>query len=206
MEFMMRRFYFLAFLATLVLVACPSQKKNGKETVIDTPKDTTTKVVNLEKETASELDELVYEGIGASVLKIESNARSQAELKGRKEVIRVMAEDAKQLIKLFIQEQPGFFSDGVNADEYGKAIEETMNASSTLKGCKVSEYNQSENKDTTFASMEMELMNGYDVIESAVISAGMKNKYLNEAKTDSFKKTFKEFFTIQKKKLLTKPA
>ncbi len=202
----MIRFYFLAIFATLVLVACPSQKKNGKETVIDTPKDTTTKVINMEKETATELDELVYEGIGASVLKKESLARSQAELKGRKEVIRILAEDANQLIQLFIQEQPGFFSSDVNSDDFGKSIEKEMNAATTLKGCKISEYSQSDNKDTTFASMEIGLMGGYDVIESAVISTGLQKKYLTADKTNSFKKSFKEFFTVHKKKMLTKPA
>ena len=202
----MSRNLILAVIFSIVLTACPAQKKNGKDTTtIDVPKDTT-KTQIIEKDTPTELDELVYEGVGASVLKIESNAKSQAELKGRKEIIRVLAEDAKQLIKLFMQEQPGFFVGNANADDFGKAIEETMNASSTLKGCKVSEYSQSEKNDTTFASMEIALMNGYDVIETAVVAAGTEKKFMEASKTDSFKKVFREFFIKEKKKLLTKPA
>ncbi len=194
------------FLASLILCACPSQKNDKKDPVTaDGPKDPP-KEVTVEKETASELDELVYEGVGASVLKSESNARSQAELKGRKEIIRVLAEDAGQLIKLFIREQPGFFVSDINADEFGKAIGETMEASSVLKGCKISEYSQSENKDTTFAAMEMDLMNGYETIEAAIITAGTQKKLMESSRVETFKKTFKEFFLKEKKKLLTKPA
>lgn len=203
---MMSRNLIFAVIFSIVLTACPAQKKNGKDTTtIDVPKDTT-KTQTIEKDTPTELDELVYEGVGASVLKIESNAKSQAELKGRKEIIRVLAEDARQLIKLFMQEQPGFFAGNANADDFGKAIEETMNASSTLKGCKVSEYSQSEKNDTTFASMEIALMSGYDVIETAVVAAGTDKKFMEASKTDSFKKVFREFFIKEKKKLLTKPA
>lgn len=203
----MYRLLTLGALFTFLLTACPAQKTDdpGKTGQVTT-KDTTNQVVTPDKEGVTELDELVYEAVGTSVLKTESNARSQAELKGRKEMINTLAEEAKKLITQFIAEQPGLFASGVSAEEYGKAIEETMNAGTTLRGCKVSEYSQSDNNDTTFAVMEMELMLGYDVIEKAVLTAGIQKKYVDAGNTDNLKKTFKEFFLKEKKKLLTKPA
>ncbi len=203
----MNKLIILGALFTFLLTACPAQKTDdpGKTGPV-TPKDTTKQVVTKDNEGATELDELVYEAVGSSTLKIESNARSQAELKGRKEMINTLAAEAKKLIALFIQKQPSLFSGNVNAEEYGKAIEQTMNESTTLRGCKVSEYSQSDNSDTTFAVMEMELMLGYDVIETAVVKAGIQKNYVESGNTEHLKKTFKEFFLKEKKKLLTKPA
>lgn len=199
----MKPFYFL-LLGFLLITACPSGKKDDPgKTQGDQNQTTLVKPDNDNEEKPAELTELVYEGVGKSVLKIESNARSQAELKGRKELIRVLAEDARKMLVLFMREQPVWFS-SVNAEQYAKEVEETMIASATLKGSRVSEYSQ--NGDTTFAVMEISLLDGYETIESTIVSVGLQKQHLNAEKKDDFRKTFKEFFLKEKKKLLTPPA
>lgn len=191
--------------ATLLFGCGPSKQNEPKK---EEPKKDSVAVTITEPETAdsSTLDDLVYEGVGASVLKIESNARSQAELKGRTEIIKALAADAAGLLKIFIPAQKGFFVDNVNADNYAKKVEEALNKSTTLRGSKVSEYSQSPKKDTTYAMMEMPLMNGYEEIEKVIVEVGQKEKFLKAEHADHFRMAFKDFFLAEKKKLLTEPS
>lgn len=201
----MQKIIFVIF-STMVLLSCGPSKQN--EPKKEEPKKDSVAVTTTETETAdsSTLDDLVYEGVGASVLKIESNARSQAELKGRKEIIKALAADAATLLKVFIPAQKGFFADNTDADDYAKKVEEALNKATTLRGSKVSEYSQSAKKDTMYAMLEMPLMNGYEEIERAVIEVGQKEKFLKTEHADHFKAAFKDFFLAEKKKLLTEPS
>jgi hypothetical protein len=202
----MIRLLFITLVFIFFCVNCGDTKK-------DPQKQTTTQnnqTQNVPKgdsvitEKADDLTDLVYEGTGFSLLKIESTARSQAELKGRKDVIKSMAEDAKKLINGFFTLQPGLFSDNPDIEAYGKAVEEFMNKGTTLKGCQTSEIKTS--KDTTFAYMEMPLMNGYEVIENALAEVGKNKNFLKNDKIDTFKKLFHDYFLSEKKKMLTQPT
>lgn len=158
-------------------------------------------------EKAETMDELVYEGVGVSVLKMESTARSQAELKGRVDIIKTLGEDAVQLMMEFSQLQKDLFVNDLDTAAFAKSLKEYFGKESiSLKGSSVSEYRQSEKGDTTFADMEMPLMDGYEVIESALVSVGTKSRFLKADAVDTFKKSFHEFFMAEKKKLLTKPS
>lgn len=197
---------FLLFLTVIFFNCGPSKQNEPKK---EEPKKDSVTVATIESETVdsgSTLDDLVYEGVGASVLKIESNARSQAELKGRTEIIKALATDAAGLLKVFIPAQKGFFADNVNVEDYAKKVEEALKKSTTLRGSKVSEYSQSAKKDTTYAMMEMPLMNGYEEIEKAIVEVGQKEKFLKTEHADHFKMAFKDFFIVEKKKLLTEPS
>lgn len=198
--------FIIVFCALWLAMGCRDTKKTpGKQ---DTTRIAQSNVTpdkdTAASEKASDLSDLVYESIGNSILKMESNARSQAELKGRKDMIRVLAEEAKKLIADFSKIQPGLFAENLNAEAYGKAVEESMNKSTTLKGCQVSEYKTS--GDTTYAFMEIPLMNGYEIIEKALTETGIKNNYLKSDKAEVFKKLFNEYFIAEKKKLLTPPV
>lgn len=159
------------------------------------------------EKTETTTDELVYEGVGVSVLKMESAARSQAELKGRVDIIKTLGEDAVLLMKEFSVLQKELFVSDLDTAVFAKGLKEYFGKESiSLKGSAVSEYRRSEKEDTTFADMEMPLMAGYEVIESAMVSVGTKSHFLKADAVDTFKKNFHEFFMAEKKKLLTKPS
>lgn len=156
---------------------------------------------------AETMDELVYEETGVSTLKTEAAARSQAELKGRVELIRALSRDAADLATVFATLQKNLFAEGLDTAAFAKAIREYFgNEKIMLKGSAVSEYARSDKGDTTFALMEMPLMAGYEVIESAIVSVGTKSNFLKADAVDTFKKVFHEFFMAEKKKLLTIPG
>ena len=159
------------------------------------------------EKTETTMDELVYEGVGVSVLKMESAARSQAELKGRVDIIKTLSGDAVQLMTEFSALQKDLFVNDLDTGAFAKGLKEYFGKESiALKGSSVSEYRRSEKGDTTFADMEMPLMAGYEVIESAIIHVGTKSHFLKTDALDTFKKNFHEFFMAEKKKLLTKPS
>lgn len=195
---------FGSLVAAIVLTGCPAKKTDpGTEVKVD--KDSIeTKIETEDLEAAATLDELIYEARGASLLKKESLARSQAELKGRVELIKTLAADAGRLIAAFAKAHPQHFAKAVDADDYASKISAFLEKETTLKGSRISEYNEA--ADTTFATVEISLMNGYDVIEKAVIEVGRENGYLLESSVSEFKKTFKAFFLEEKKKLLTPSA
>ncbi len=189
--------------AAILLTGCPA-KKTDPETETRVDKDSVeTKTVTEDREAAS-LDELIYEARGASLLKKESLARSQAELKGRVELIKTLAADAGRLVAAFAKVHPQHFAKAVDAGDYASKISAFLEKETTLKGSRISEY--SEEADTTFATVEISLMNGYDVIEKAVVEVGRESGYLQESSVSEFKKTFKAFFLEEKKKLLTTSA
>jgi hypothetical protein len=166
-----------------------------------------TPVIEEKTEKAETMDDLVYEETGISILKTESAARSQAELKGRVEIIKALGRDAADLGTVFAALQKELFAEGLDTAAFAKAIREYFGKEKImLKGSSVSEYSRSEKGDSTFALMEMPLMAGYDVIESAILTVGLKSKFLKADAVDNFKKNFHEFFMAEKKKLLTKPS
>jgi hypothetical protein len=192
-----------ALMLTVGVVSCGPQKKQGDETgtTVQQPARTDSPAVVAD---AGSLDELVYEGVGASLLKKESLARSQAEQKGRVAIMKVLGEDAAALIRLFAQRHAEVLTEGADVETFARSAEAALNQSTTLRGSRVSEYTQSANKDTTFAILEMPLMSGYDAIEQALADVGQKGKYLKSG--DEFRKMFREFFLAEKKKLLTVPS
>ena len=163
-------------------------------------------VENSEKSETT-MDDLVYEGVGVSLLKMESTARSQAELKGRVEIIKALNQDAVLLMKEFSVLRKDLFADNLDTAAFAKRLNEFFAKESVqLKGSSVSEYRRSEKEDTTFAYMEMPLMAGYEVVEFAVETVGVKLHVLKENSLDTFRKDFHEFFMAEKKKLLTMPS
>jgi hypothetical protein len=190
--------------AAILLTGCPA-KKTDPETETRVDKDSVeAKIVTEDREAAASLDELIYEARGASLLKKESLARSQAELKGRVELIKTLAADAGRLVAAFAKVHPQHFAKAVDAGDYASKISAFLEKETTLKGSRISEYG--EEADTTFATVEISLMNGYDVIEKAVVEVGRESGYLQESSVSEFKKTFKAFFLEEKKKLLTPSA
>lgn len=198
--------WILSLVMMLFSISCGEAKKqeNKKEETAEK------KEVPAASETAEKSDtmeDLIYEGTGVSLLKGESTARSQAELKGRVDIIKTLNQDAIQLINEFSALQKELFADPLDTAAFAKNIREYFNRESIqLKGSSVSEYRRSEKGDTTFADMEMPLMAGYEVIEAAIVSVGVKSQFLKADAVDTFKKNFHEFFMAEKKKLLTKPA
>jgi len=200
----MKRHIFGLLVAALVWTGCPAKKteptpdsghdKDSVKTVADTAQD----------DAAKSLDELVYEARGTSLLKKESLARSQSELKGRVALVKTLAEDAGKLIRAFIAVHPELFAKSVNADKFSTKIAAHMDKETTLKGSRIEEYNTE--SDTMFAFVEISLMDGYSVIEKAVVEVGKQAGYLNEASVPDFQKAFKSFFLEEKKKLLTLPS
>jgi hypothetical protein len=187
-------------------IGCGETKKQEPKNESNTEKkEVPAKEENTEK--TETMDELVYEGVGVSVLKMESTARSQAELKGRVDIIKTLGEDAVQLMTEFSSLQKDLFVSGLDTAAFAKSLKEYFGKESiSLKGSSVSEYRQSEKGDTTFADMEMPLMAGYEVIESAIVNVGTKSHFLKADAVDTFKKNFQEFFMAEKKRLLTKPS
>lgn len=188
----------------VLLAGCPAKKTEPVTTAKIDNDSVESKIDEVEDTAATSLDELVYEARGASMLKKESLARSQAELKGRAELIKTLAADAGQLVGAFARKHPQHFAKSVDAEDYASKISVFLEKETTLKGSHISEY--SEEADTTFATVEISLMNGYDVIEKAVVEVGRESGYLQESSVSEFKKTFKAFFLEEKKKLLTPPA
>lgn len=188
------------------LVSCGETKKQEPKNETAAEKKETP-VTEEKSEKAEALEDLVYEEVGASTLKTESAARSQAELKGRVAIIRSIGNDAVQLACEFSQLRKDLFAEELDTAALAKALRDYFGKESiTLKGSSVSEYSRSDKGDTTFALMEMPLMAGYEVIETAIIAVGMKMRLFRAESADGFKKDFREFFMAEKKKLLTKPS
>lgn len=186
-------------------LSCGDSKKQEAKKDPGVEKSATAKENAETSESTSE--DLVYEGVGISTLKMESTARSQAELKGRVELIKALHADAVFLIREFSKLQKDLFSDRMESETFEKKLNEYFNNETIqLKGSSVSEYRRSEKGDTTFADMEMPLTAGYDVIETAIVSVGLTSGYIQSGAVDNFKKSFRDFFMAEKKKLLTKPA
>ncbi|MBL7994990.1 hypothetical protein JNM05_06415 [bacterium] len=200
--------WILSFVMMLFSIHCGEAKKQ------DVKKNDTAETGDVAAETSdaaekseTTMDDLVYEGVGVSTLKMESTARSQAELKGRVEIIKALTQDAILLVREFSLVQKDLFAGDLDTAAFAKGLKEYFGKESIqLKGSSVSEYKRSHKEDTTFAYLEMPLMAGYEVIETAVVSVGTKSHFLNEGAADTFKKTFHEFFMAEKKKLLTIPS
>lgn len=195
----------VAFL--MFFLSCGESKK--QELKKETPAEKTDATASKETTEKSEStpDDLVYEGVGVSLLKMESTARSQAELKGRVEIIKTLNQDAVLLMKEFSLLQKDLFTDNLDTAAFAKGLRDYFGKETIqLKGSSVSEYKRSEKQDTTFAYMEMPLMSGYEIIESAIVSVGIKSRFLKSDATDAFKKYFHEFFMAEKKRLLTIPS
>jgi hypothetical protein len=116
-----------------------------------------------------------------------------------------LADDAAKLIKAFGGAHGAHvLVPNADLEKYAKGAAESLGKSATLRGSAVQEYSQSAGKDTTYATIEIPLMNGYDEIERVLVEVGQKNGYI--ASADSFRKMFREFFIAEKKKMLTVPS
>lgn len=199
------KLFFVMALAVLI-GSCGPQKPADARTDQPVATDTTrVEPAVTTNDTSSSLEELVYEATGASTLKKETLARSQAEQKGRVAIMKVLAEDASQLIKAFAAVHGAHvLTPNADLEKYATEAAESLTKAATLRGSAVQEYSQSSKKDTTYATIEMPLMNGYEEIERVLVDVGQKNGYFSSA--DSFKKMFREFFMIEKKKMLTVPG
>ncbi len=189
------------------LTACTNPKKNSDEEKTDSVKtaEVPSAIDDKKEKSESSLDELVYEATGASKLKNESLARSEAELKGRTGLIRQITLDAIQLMKDFSSSNTDLF-EHLDTAKFATKIQESFKKSTTLKQSKVSEYSQSSKKDTLYASLELPLMSGYEIIEKVLTETGGELGFISKSKTEEFRKKFKEFFVNEKKKLLTIPS
>lgn len=189
------------------LVACGEVKKKSTEKAEKTPE-----TVQPENESPStedkpsSLEELVYDATGASRLRTESAARSNAELNGRTALIETLSDDAVALLEKFYPENKSMFDASMDLEKYKSDIKAMFKKSTTLKGSTVAEYTQSTKGDTTYAVVEIPLMGGYEAIEEQIVAAGLNNKFLKSEHVAHFKTTFKEFFLNEKKKILTTPA
>lgn len=158
-------------------------------------------------EKAASLDELVYEGEGRSTIKAESAARSQGELKGRAALLHTLEADASGLIADFSKKYPDLVSTSATPEAWNKALRAHFNSEKfVLKGSMATEYGKSERGDTLIVTMSLPLMAGYEVIEGALVDAGLKDQFLSSSGIESFKKAFREYYVTEKKKLLTMPS
>ncbi|KAB2878944.1 hypothetical protein F9K33_11300 [bacterium] len=199
--------WMFSFVFTLFSLNCGEAKKQDVKKEEAAEKKEVSESTETTEKSETTMDDLVYEGVGVSVLKMESTARSQAELKGRVDIIKALTHDAVLLMREFSVIQKDLFAGDLDTAAFAKGIIEYFGKESIqLKGSSVSEYKRSQKEDTTFAYMEMPLMAGYDVIETAVVTVGTKSHYLKEGAEESFKKNFHEFFMAEKKKLLTIPS
>lgn len=189
----------------MLIVSCGPGKKEEPVKPPSSIQDTTVAQPAVVQDTGSSLEDLVYEGVGASTLKKETLARSQAEQKGRVAIMKALADDAAQLIQVFGGAH-GSHVLTANADmaKYAKEASESLSKSATLRGSAVQEYGQSAAKDTTYATIEIPLMNGYEEIERVLVEVGQKNGYIKSV--DDFRRMFREFFLTEKKKMLTVPG
>lgn len=189
------------------LVACGEVKKKSTEKTEKKPETVQPESESPSSEDKpSSLEELVYEATGASKLRTESAARSNAELNGRTALIETLTEDGVGLLEKFYLENKGMFDASMDLEKYKSDIKAVFKKSTTLKGSTVAEYTQSRKGDTTYAIVEIPLMGGYEAIEEQIVSVGLKNKFLKSEHVAHFKTAFKEFFLNEKKKILTTPA
>ncbi len=197
---------FFVMALTVLIGSCGPQKPVDPKKDPATPVDTTTSAqTTTSVDSSASIDDLVYEATGASTLKKETLARSQAEQRGRVAIMKVLAEDASQLIKAFAAVHGSHvLTPNADLEKYAREAAESLTKAATLRGSAVQEYGQSPKKDTTYATIEMPLMNGYEEIERVLVDVGQKNGYL--ASVESFKKMFREFFMVEKKKMLTVPS
>ncbi len=202
------RLAILVSMTLLLLMGCSDSKKktptDAKKSESENP-TTPSKTEEMNSADTTKIEELVYDAMGASKLRTESAARSDAELNGRKKLIKVLADDAVQLMQSFYKLNPEYF-DKPDTALFAKKIQEAFKKSTTLKGSAVSEYSLSPKKDTTYASLEMPLMNGYEAIEKVVVETGAIGKFLKPERIDDFRKNFHNYFMAMKKKLLTEPS
>ncbi len=191
----------LVLLSAAVWMGCPSKTDPKKDDPVK--KDSLEKEIPKisESEEATSLEELVYDAEGASILKKESLAKSQAEHKARVELVGVLAREAVNMMQAFAVAHPTVIQTSDTA-AFGIKVKAAMEKETTLKGSQIGEYDQ--RGDSTIASVEIALMSGYDVIEAALVQVGAKEKYIADA--EGFRKAFREFFLSEKKKLVTRPS
>jgi hypothetical protein len=193
------------FILAFFLTGCPPAKKQEPVPGGAKTDSSVTGTASSTKVETANADSLDYEAVGASTLKTESLARSKAELKARESIVSLLSADACRMMEGFSSAQPDLFVGRLDKPKYAKQITEAFLKSTMLRNSRVSEYSKSDKGDTTFASIEMPLMDGYAEIERVLVDVGTKSKFLN-SDADKFKKAFKEFFMAEKKRQLTKPS
>ena len=196
----MNKFLFI-FLFLLLAVACGDKKPKEQPT-----SDDSTAVQMEEDDTESDsVASLSYTGSGFSTFKRESMARKQATLRGRRDIMKNLSEDAKQLVAVFVKGHADLFSDAADAESLATEVSQALSKSVSLTGSQVSEFEYSDGEDTLFAVVEMPLQNGCEAILEAMLEIAVKNSWLN-AEAGKIKSAFREFFKVEKKIGLTTPS
>ncbi len=191
------------FLLGFILAGCPPAKK--QEPQKDGVKADSSSTASDSKMQSGSTESGDYEAIGSSTLKTESMARSKAELKARENIITMLSADACRMVEKFSSVQKDLFAGSVDVAQYCNQITDAFKKSTTLRNSRISEYSKSDKGDTTFATVEMPLDDGYSEIERIVVEVGTKSKFLG-SDVEQFKKSFKEFFLAEKKRQLTTPS
>ncbi|MBL7960752.1 hypothetical protein JNL27_10995, partial [bacterium] len=143
--------WILSFVIMLFSIHCGEAKKQDvKKNDTAEKTDVTAETSDAAEKSESTMDDLVYEGVGVSTLKMEATARSQAELKGRVDIIKALSQDAVLLMREFSVVQKDLFAGDLDTAAFAKGITEYFGKESIqLKGSSVSEYKRSQKEDTT---------------------------------------------------------